>query len=76
MLYYFIREYGNMILRVKYHVMVSAGPDKASVSLRAFSTQEEAEEFRNAHPAQAWIEVEQSQVPSEAAPLASYRNED
>jgi hypothetical protein len=65
-----------MILRVKYHVMVAAGPEKASVSLRAFSTKEEAEEFRDAHPAQAWIEVEQSHVPYEASPLADYNRED
>ena len=65
-----------MILRVKFHVMVSAGPDKASVSLSAFSTKEEAEAFRDAHPAQTWIEIEQSQVPYEAASLASYNEKE
>jgi len=56
--------------------MVAAGPDKASVSLKAFSTMEEAEAFRDAHTSQAWIEIQQSQVPSEAAPLASYNKND
>jgi len=56
--------------------MVSAGPDKASVSLSAFSTKEEAEAFRDAHPAQTWIEIEQSQVPYEAASLASYNEKE
>ena len=65
-----------MILRIKFHVMVAAGPDKASVSLKAFSTMEEAEAFRDAHTSQAWIEIQQSQVPSEAAPLASYNKND
>jgi len=65
-----------MILRVKFHVMVAAGPDKASVSLKAFSTMEEAEAFRDAHTSHAWIEIEQSQVPAEAAPLASYNKDD
>jgi len=65
-----------MVLRFKYHVMVSAGPDKASVSLKAFSTKEEAEAFRDAHHTQAWIEIEQSQVPNEAASIASYIKED
>jgi len=65
-----------MILRVKYHVMVSAGPEKESISIKAFSTMEEAEAFRDAHSAHAWIEIEQSQVPAEAASLASYKKED
>ena len=65
-----------MILRVKFHVMVAAGPDKASVSIKAFNTMEEAEAFRDAHTSQAWIEIEQSHVSSEAAPLASYNKED
>ena len=65
-----------MILRVKFHVMIAAGPDKEAVSIRAFNTKEEAETFRDSQPAQAWIEIEHSHVPDEAASLASYKKED
>ena len=65
-----------MILRLKYHVMAAVGPNGSSVSLRAFTTKEEAEAFRDTQPTQAWIEIEQSHVPYEAASIASYKKED
>jgi hypothetical protein len=65
-----------MIQRIKYHVMASVGANNSTVSLRAFNTKEEAEAFRDTQPAQAWIEIEQYEVPDEAASMLSFLKED